>query len=374
MPVVKHRSVTVTVYPWKHPSGREYWRFKANGKHVTRSTLDDAKAAALDHAKAIYKGGIDLAQVSPEQARACRRMLEADPTGKLIDEFLLWVSYKYPQITIGRARDEFIQSKRDARGLSSRNVRTLESLLAVLDPLADRQLREVTHRDLVLPDLSARSRKNIRSALVTFFRWCRGRDYLPATEHTAADRLERILVRRQSPATYSPDELAAMLAAVSPSFLPWLACAAFAGIRSDELCPVSPDKSALDWSDFDWTRGVILIRPETDKNGRRRVVPILPPLRAWLAQHPATGPLITYQPSSGTYPETAKLGRLVGGWRRNALRHSFISYRAAMVGIAQTAMEAGNSESESRRSYLDAKGPDEADRWFSVFPHVPLPG
>ena len=58
----------------------------------------------------------------------------------------------------------------------------------------------------------------------------------------------------------------------------------------------------------------------------------------------------------------------MGGWRRNALRHSFISYRAAQTGLSQTAMEAGNSESEARRSYNDAKGKDEADAWFAVVP------
>jgi hypothetical protein len=37
-----------------------------------------------------------------------------------------------------------------------------------------------------------------------------------------------------------------------------------------------------------------------------------------------------------------------------------------MVGISQTAMEAGNSESEARKSYVDAMGADEAEAWFSV--------
>jgi predicted RNA-binding protein with PUA-like domain len=73
--------------------------------------------------------------------------------------------------------------------------------------------------------------------------------------------------------------------------------------------------------------------------------------------------------------ETTRLGKLVGGWKRNALRHSFISYRAAVVGIAKAAAEAGNSESESRKSYQDAKSLDEGVRWFAVrakcSPNVP---
>ena len=68
--------------------------------------------------------------------------------------------------------------------------------------------------------------------------------------------------------------------------------------------------------------------------------------------------------------ETTRLGNLIGGWKRNALRHSFLSYRSALVGISQTAMEAGNSESEARRSYVDAQGKDMAEAWFAVMPIV----
>jgi hypothetical protein len=66
--------------------------------------------------------------------------------------------------------------------------------------------------------------------------------------------------------------------------------------------------------------------------------------------------------------ETTRLGNLIGGWKRNALRHSWLTYRSAIVGISQTANEAGNSESEARRSYVDAQGEDVAKAWFSVFP------
>ena len=69
---------------------------------------------------------------------------------------------------------------------------------------------------------------------------------------------------------------------------------------------------------------------------------------------------------AGIPAETTRLGAFVGGWRRNALRHSFLSYRAAQVGIAQAAREAGNSEAVARRVYEDAKGADEASLWFSL--------
>ena len=52
----------------------------------------------------------------------------------------------------------------------------------------------------------------------------------------------------------------------------------------------------------------------------------------------------------GRQTATGLLGAAVGGWRRNALRHSFISYRAVQIGLSRTALEAGNSEGEDKRS------------------------
>jgi hypothetical protein len=62
-----------------------------------------------------------------------------------------------------------------------------------------------------------------------------------------------------------------------------------------------------------------------------------------------------------------RLGKVIGGWQRNALRHSFISYRAAQVGLGKAALEAGNSETEARRSYNDSKTEAEAGEWFAPF-------
>jgi hypothetical protein len=58
---------------------------------------------------------------------------------------------------------------------------------------------------------------------------------------------------------------------------------------------------------------------------------------------------------------------LIGGWKPNARRHSYISYRAALIGLGRCAMEAGNSEGEAKRSYNDAMSEAEATLYFSIF-------
>jgi len=368
---VKYRSVSITVYPITRADGGTYWQFKRrDGSRVTRATLPKIKTEALKEAQTLYKGGLEIDDLTPDQIRAIKRMLEADPELRMVDEFLLWHSRRAPKKNLGDALDEFLAAKLLNQGRSAQNVKTLRARLKPLDPLRGMLLSSVSVQDL--PDLvgEPRTRKNVRAAWITFFRWCAEMEFLPHGEKTAPERLGKPIARRKIPATYTPAELAILLGGASPKFLPWLACGAFAGIRTDEVYPLpGGEKSPLDWSDFDWPAKIIRIRPETDKNGHGRIVPILPALRAWL--YPVrrkSGPLISCLPSSGNEPETKRLGVLIGGWKANALRHSFISYRAAEVGLAQTAMEAGNSESEARKSYNDSKSPAEAKAWFGVMP------
>ena len=57
------------------------------------------------------------------------------------------------------------------------------------------------------------------------------------------------------------------------------------------------------------------------------------------------------------------------GWKHNALRHSFISYRvAAIQNLNQVALEAGNSTAMIFKHYRELVTPDEAKEWFSITP------
>jgi integrase len=242
--------------------------------------------------------------------------------------------------------------------------------------LPDLDLCDIGPADLPALTGAARTRRNRRSAWITFFRWCVSMGHLPAGEQTAPEKLEKPRVTRGIPTTWTPQELRVLLSNVRPQYLPWLVLGAFAGIRTEEICPQhGSKKSPLMWEDFQWERGLIVLRPETAKTGHRRVIPINDAIRAWLPiqRSGRVGPMVhPSKPSTaGAKAETTRLGGFVGGWKRNALRHSFLSYRSAMpgIGIAQTALEAGNSESEARRSYVDAMGPDHAAAWFAVLPH-----
>lgn len=373
---VKHRSVTITVFPWRHPSGRQYWRFQRNdGKHVTRSTLEKAKDAAKKHAQDIHRGTLDLNDLTPDQIRIVQRILEVNPSLQLVDEFLVWHGRKRPRHLVTEAYAQFVALKKGNAGKSTQHERTLRKhLKPFVDLHGKKHLTEITVGDaesylIANPKNGNRTRRNMRASLVTFFRWCRLREYLP-DERTVAEKTEIPVVADSIPETYTPAELGILLENVRPEFLPWLATAALAGVRTDEIRPIAGSrKSPLDWSDFMWERDIIIVRPETAKMKRRRVISIVPRLRALLFPiRKASGPICITPPSrddgKGQEAETARLGKLIGGWKPNALRHSFISYRCAQVGVGVTALEAGNSESECKASYLDAKSIAEADEWF----------
>lgn len=368
--VVKHRTVSITVYPWRHPSGREYWRFLRNdGKHTTRNTLEKAKAEAKKHAQDIHRGTLDLETLTPDQIRIIQRILEVNPSLQMVDEFLVWHGKKAPRKPAKEAVAEFLAEKERNRGTSHHNVSTLKRHLGLIPEMV---LCDIGPGDLPALAGAARTRKNVRAAWVTFFKWCVEHEYLPHGEKTAAEKIGKPIVTRGIPATWTPAELKILLDNVKPQYLPWLALAAFAGIRTEEIIPQQgSDKSPLAWEDIHWDKKIIIVRPETAKTKHKRVIPICSALRSWLkpvAGKGTIGPhLYPSKPSThGSLSETTRLGTIIGGWRRNALRHSFISYRATLVGLAQTAMEAGNSESESRRSYNDAKSKADGKAWFNV--------
>ena len=56
-------------------------------------------------------------------------------------------------------------------------------------------------------------------------------------------------------------------------------------------------------------------------------------------------------------------------WKHNGLRHSFISYRVAVIkNVAQVALEAGNSPAMIFSNYRELVTPQDAKAWFGIVP------
>ena len=205
------------------------------------------------------------------------------------------------------------------------------------------------------------TKNNTRRNIVTLFTWSRGQGYLQDDKKTAAERCMTFLVPDQAPAIWTPDEMRSLLKVCLPNLLPLVAIGAFAGVRSAEI-------DRLEWQDILWDQGFIEIKAKKAKTKSRRLVPLRENLRSWLEPYrKETGYVchVTNQPLRLNY-----LGEKAGlGWRQNALRHSYASYRLAeSQDAAKTALELGNSPDKLFRHYRELVTPAAAAEWFNIVP------
>lgn len=381
---VKVGSVSLTVSP--HTKGWRYGFKGESGKweYITRKNKKDAIDSARAKAKELHNGAAETS-LTADEAILWKRVLRLKVTHADLDA--LEAARGQGIVMLDAAVDEMMALKKANRGRSERNVRSLSSDLGSLKRFfGAAPLRSITVQNLEEwiashKDVGPRRRRNLRGACVTFFRWARARQYV-ADGTTAAERIERPIVPKVPPITWSAEEMATLLKNCPQDYVPWLVLAGFAHFRSSELFERKGRKSALkkiplDWSDIDFDEDVIRVKPATAKGERPRITPVIPIVKAWLLPHrKASGPVCP-KLEPGQHPKkgealTVKLGALVGGWKVNALRHSSISYRAVEIGLAKTAMEAGNSESEARKSYNNAKTKKEAEAWYELTPEKVL--
>jgi integrase len=232
-----------------------------------------------------------------------------------------------------------------------------------------------------------RTRNNFRLGIQTLFSYAKSQRYLPA-DWNEMESVPVWKTKDEEVEIFRPDEMTLLLALAPANLVPFLAIGAFAGLRSAEI-------ERLDWSKVNLESGYITVDASIAKTNSRRLVPITPNLKLWLAScrtgsfrtgtdaegHPKRGPVL------GLSNVVNALRRLVNAtrpvdpkdsekflerqveWRHNALRHSFCSYRMADVkSAAQVALEAGNSPQMIFEHYRELVTEKEAKAWFAITP------
>jgi integrase len=192
--------------------------------------------------------------------------------------------------------------------------------------------------------VGGRTKNNVRRHLKNLCHFAQRRGYLPKGL-TEADDLTRVKETPKPIAIYTPAEMARLLAHAPEDTLPFLAIGAFAGLRHAEIL-------RLDWSEVDRAGGLIVVKATKAKTASRRLVPVdqMSERLTGLAKRPGVDLI----------------------WKRNALRHSFISYRVAQVqSVAQVALEAGNSPQISFSNYRELVKPADAVKRFAIVPETP---
>jgi integrase len=271
------------------------------------------------------------------------------------------------QRTLAQVADEFVESRR-ANGSSEIHVRNCKDYLGRLTGQMRANIADVTTAELnkfirSQKTLGPVSRNSLRGTIVSMFRFAKRQGYLHPDRDTVADMTESFKVPETEITIYTPQEMTKMLLASHARLLPVLAIGAFAGIRTAEI-------KRLHWEDIKWDRGHIEIAGRKAKTASRRLVPLTDNLKEWLKPwRDETGEIVSFDDVSGALCDVALKAGITGGWRRNALRHSFISYRVAKTGdVPRTALEAGNSPEMIFRHYREVVDGQSAEEWFGITP------
>jgi integrase len=221
--------------------------------------------------------------------------------------------------------------------------------------------------------LGPRARHNYRAAVDQLARWAMGENYLPST-WSEMDHVPDPGQKTGEIKILTPEQMTKLITArqhteecgrAQKSLVPFLALAAFAGLRHSEAVK-------LDWRDVNFDKRHVYISKGIAKTGWDRLIPMSDNLAAWLQPYlRRNGPVTTLSQVSGAITKAKKTASLAAGRNetKNTLRKSFISYRLAVTkSIAQVAEEAGNSPGVIRKHYGRPIPEAEAKRWFDIWP------
>ena len=209
------------------------------------------------------------------------------------------------------------------------------------------------------------TKNDARQKLITFGNWAKKRHYLPR-EWNEFEAAMSYNVPVKEVTIYSSDEAQRILNAAGRHLAtPFIAIGCFAGLRSEEI-------KRLDWRNVNFERGFIEVRAATCKTKARRLVPISDNLRAWLKPFAMpSGPVVIHH---NIHEAVKKIAERAGlEWKKNAMRHSYVSYRLAQTGDpARTAFEAGHDQTVLFRFYRELVTPALAEQWFAIMPPLEM--
>ena len=306
--------------------------------------------------------GVPLVAAVEEYAQ-CRRKLGDASLSAAVDDFARRSTGFVAGTLVAQVVDEFMAVKRQD-GISAVYYGGLKSLLGRFKTHFSGPIASVTTLQIDnwmrSGNLSVVTRNGWLKKLKELFNFARQRGYLPKLEPTAMESLKRAKQGDTDVGILTPEQMEKLLRAASSDVLPILTIGGFAGLRGAEI-------ARLDWSAVDLNRRIIELRANQAKTASRRIVPISDNLAAWLEPLARHGKVVL---SEGLFAKVTRLARsLQIEWPHNALRHSYISYRIAVIhDAARVALEAGNSPAIIFRHYRELVTDDEAKAWFSIVP------
>ena len=233
--------------------------------------------------------------------------------------------------------------------------------------LADISAREIEKVVDTEVDGGPRAFNNFLGAISAMFSFAKKQGFLPQAEKTKAELVERRKARAESIAIYTPAEFDLIIRNIANEAVPFVALAGLAGIRTEEIF-------RMRWEQVDFKKGFVILDKAFTKTFKRRLVPICNSLRSWLEPlHQGKGRIYDLRTSQkmgnivrDSWPLDERGGPLVER-RRNAFRHSYATYRFALLQDEhRVSGEMGNSPQELREHYAELATPEEAATFFAI--------
>jgi integrase len=379
---VKNRNLTNYCVSYIGPTGRQRRNFakfdlaKREATNIAQKLADfDADGLNLsggdrriyvEAQQAIAATGLPLNSVAHEFARAFA-ILGGAHIVESARYYKKHVDVDLPEVTVAEAVQKFYEAK-EAEGMSAMYLKDIRVLLGDFAehfqcPLSNIQpddLRQYLNGKCV----GLVSKENRRRMLVILFNFAKAQGWLRANEETAADALGTYKIKQRDVEIYMPAEIARLLNAADPDFVPYVALIAFGGVRREEL------HKGLLWESINFDRGYIIVSADVAKTGRKRKIVMAENLLQWLAPYRVkSGPIFNTDPRK-------RIAKIVRGsgvrWKRNGLRHSFGSYRMEQTkNEGQVALEMGNSPKVVKDHYFEIVDERAAREYWSI---KPLPG
>lgn len=393
---------SATVYRWTHPgTGKPAWRFAwhdgSTWRYITRPTREAAELAATRKLTALQADELDWPALTRERREFLTRIHRA-VTEQDQDALLASLTSRRQSVALQAATERFLSFKLAAKGHPTAHLEQIARDLRHLavhfagQVVTDVHLATLADWWQLRTGAAGRDRQQgIRRTLVSFWRWAKREGLAGPDTTTIAERLPSIASQAGDLYVYSPDEISVILHHVTPEFLPCILFGAFAGLRPEEIAPKTPKATAkrpnpppakpgLLWDHIDWQFSVIRLPKEVSKVKKARIIPLHPVIFDWFrhigADSTWKGRVSKRDP--GTARETLRLGKLLDvqfhrttGWPSDALRHSYGSYRNAVIrNLPQVAEEMGTSETMLANHYHNPKTSEEGTEWFTLDPAI----
>lgn len=353
--------VSVPIY--KTPTGRYVawtvaWRVNGHRSRKKFAKLKEARAFAKDIAANMVEGRHTSHLLTYDQTREYREAKAI--TGDLIEAARQHAKRKaYGACTVTAAVRDLMASRRAEirrRPFNADYLRNLEQRLETFASAFQVNIEQISADQIQAwlnsLDVELRTQNNYFADIRALVRWCVKQKRLPKD----FDELDRVNLQRAGPGRiqpYTPEEATTILEHAqnkAEGWLPYLPVRMFSGIRGQEAMRLHQSSFHKQW---------IAADADITKTEARRLIPILPNLKAWLREYKPQEAL-SPKVDARTWAALTELIRKAGVEpRHNGFRDSYVSYRMAdLRDAAKVSEETGHSARQLRRSYMELRLPD----------------